>query len=74
MADFEGEQTVWFEGFEGLRDEATVDVEASFASEECGGGFVVANLWVEGRAVGFGDVWRVADDGVEGVSIGMESG
>ena len=74
VADFEGEQAIWFEGVVGLRDEAAVDVEAGFAGEERGGRFVVANLAVEGVAVGFGDVGWVADDGVEGFGFVIESG
>jgi len=66
VADFEGEKTVWFEGVIGLRDQAAVDVEAGFAGEESAGGLVIANLGVEGGAVGFGDIRWVADDGVEG--------
>ena len=74
VADLEGEQAVWFEGVVGLGDEAAVDVEAGFAGEERGGGFVVADLGVEGGAVGLGDVGRVADDGVEGLGFVSESG
>ena len=70
VADFEGEQAVWVERGVGLGDEAAVDVEAGFAGEEGGGGLVVADLGVEGGAVGFGDVGRVADDGVEGLGVG----
>ncbi len=62
MADFEGEEAIWFEGVVGLGNEAAVDFEAGFAGEERGGGFVVADLGVEGGAVGLGDVGRVADD------------
>jgi hypothetical protein len=64
MSDLKGEKAVWFECFPCLRDEAAVDVEAGFASEEGGGGFVIADLGVEGGAVGLGDVGWVADDGV----------
>src|SRR5258708_29080186 len=66
VADFEGEQAVWFEGAAGLGNEVPVDVEAGFAGEESSGGFVVAHLGVEGVAFGFGDVGRIADDGGEG--------
>ena len=66
VADLEGEQAVWFECVVGLWDEAAVDIEAGFAGEERSGGLVVADLRVEGGAVGLGDVGRVADDGVEG--------
>ena len=55
-------------------DEAAVDVEAGFSGEEGGGGFVVADLGMEGVAVGLGDVGRVADDGVEGCGFVSERG
>ena len=56
-------------GLVGLGDEAAVDVEAGFAGEERGGGLVVADLGVEGGAIGLGDVGRVADNGVEGFRL-----
>jgi len=61
VSDLEGEEAIWFECAEGLGDETAVDVEAGFAREECGGRLVLADLWVKGSAVGFGDVRRVAD-------------
>ena len=66
MADFKGEKASWLESGVGLGDEATVDVEAGGTSEERGARLVVADLWVELRGVGVGDVGGVADDGVEG--------
>ena len=71
VADFEGEEAAGGEGGVGLGDEAGVDVEAGGAGEERGGGFVVADLGVEGFAVGGGDVGWVADDGVEGPRLGL---
>ena len=65
VAEFEGEEAVGFERGAGLGDEAAVDVEAVGAGKEGGGGFVVADLGVEGGAVGGGDVGRVGDDRVE---------
>jgi len=62
VTDFEGEQAVGFEGGVGLGDEAAVDVESGCAGEEGDGGFVVADLGVEGLAVGGGDIGRVGDD------------
>ena len=62
VADFEGEQAVGFEGGVGLGDEAAVDIEAVGAGEEGGGRFVVADLGMEGVAVGGGDVGRVGDE------------
>ena len=62
VADFEGEEAVGFEGCAGLGDEAAVDVESGCAGEEGSGGFVVADLGVEGCAVGGGDVGRVRDE------------
>jgi hypothetical protein len=40
--------------------------------EEGGCGLVVADLGVEGVAVGGGDVGRVGDDGVEGLRLPRE--
>jgi hypothetical protein len=74
VADFEGEEAVWFEGVVGLGNEAAVDVEAGFAGEECGGRLVVADLGMESGALGLGDVRRVADDGVEGLGFVLDSG
>ncbi len=74
VADLEGQQSVGFEGGVGLGDEAAVDFEAGFAGEEGGGGFVVADLGVEGGAVGLGDVGWVADDGVEGCWLVVDGG
>src|ERR1019366_7828574 len=62
VTDFEGEEAVGFEGGVGLGDEAAVDVEAGGAGEEGDGGFVVADLGVEGRAVGGGDIGGGGDD------------
>jgi hypothetical protein len=67
VADFEGEQAAGFESSVRLGDEATIDVEAGGASEERSVRFVVADLGVELRGVGFGDVGGIADDGVEEV-------
>jgi len=64
VADFEREQAVGLEDGVGLRDEAAVDVEAVGAGEERAGGLVVADLGMEGAAVGEGDVGRVGDDRV----------
>ena len=61
MADFEGEQAVGLERGEGLGDEAAIDVEAGGAGEEGQGGFVVADLGVEGVTVGGGNIGRVGD-------------
>jgi len=72
VADFDGENAFWFEGVIGLRDQAAVDVEAGFAGEEGAGGLVIADLGVEGGAVGFGDIRWVADDGVEGACYRCE--
>jgi len=55
-----------------LGDEAAVDVEAVVAGEEGGVGFVVADLGLQGRGVGEGDVGGVGDDGVEGGFGGWE--
>ena len=74
MADFEGEEAVWFECAQGLGDEAAVDVEAGFAGEECSDRLVLANLWVKGGAIGFGDVRWVADDGIEGLCRVIDRG
>ncbi len=65
VADFQGEQAVGFEGGLGLGDEAAIDIEPGGAREERGGGFVVADLGMEGVAIGGGDVGRVGDYGVE---------
>ena len=65
VTEFEGEEAVGFERGAGLGDEAAVDVEAIGAGKESGGGFVVADLGVQGRAVGGGDVGWVGDNGVE---------
>ena len=73
VADFEGEEAVRFEGVVGLGDETAIDVEAGLASEERSGGLVVADLGVEGVAVGLGDIGRIADDGVEGFGFAIES-
>ena len=72
VADLESKQAVWLEGDLGLGDESAVDVQACFACEECGGGLVVAYLGVEGVALRLGDVGRIADDGVEGLSFAIE--
>jgi hypothetical protein len=69
MADLKGEKAVWFQCGVGLGDEAAVEVEAVGAGEESGCGLVVADLRVEGGAVGFGDVRRIADDGVEALAV-----
>jgi hypothetical protein len=74
LANFNGEQAVWFKGDVGLGYEAAVDVEAGFAAEECGGGLVVADLGVERATVGLGDVGRVTDDSVEGLGFLIERG
>lgn len=65
VADLEGKEAIGGEGGAGLRDEAAVDGEAVGAGEESGGGLEVADLGVQGGAVGFGDVGRVGDYGVE---------
>ena len=65
MADLKGEQAILFERFVGLRNEATIDVESRFASEERGGGLVVADLRVKGEAVDLRDIRWIADNGVE---------
>ena len=67
VADFEGDDAAGGEGGVGLGDEAGVDVEAGGSGKEgLEAGFVVADLGLEGFAVGGGDVGWVADDGVEG--------
>jgi len=68
MADFKGEKASGLEGSVRLGDEASVDVEASGASEECSVRLVVADLRVELGGVCIGDVGGVADDGVEGLT------
>lgn len=73
-ADLEREQAGGVEMREGLRDEALVDGEAELAGEEGVGGFEVAHLRMEGRAVGLGDVGRVREDGVEGRRTRREGG
>ena len=65
MSDLKGKQTVGFECIVGLRNEATIDVEAGFPGEERCGGLMVADLGVEGETVGLRNIGRVADDGVE---------
>jgi hypothetical protein len=55
----------------GLGDEPAVDVEAFGAGEESGGRLVLADLRMEVRAVGSGDVGWVADDCVEGRAGGQ---
>ena len=66
MADLEREQAVGFERGVGLGDEAAVDVQAVRTGEERGGGLEVADLGMEGRAVGGWDVGRVGDDDIKG--------
>ena len=66
VADLKGEEAVGFERGVCLGDQTAIDAEAFGAGEECGWRLVVADLGVEGGAVGLGDVGRVADDGVEG--------
>lgn len=66
MAYLQRDKSFGEEGGVGLGDEAAVEVEAVGACEEGGGGLVVADLGVEGGAVGVWDVGGVADDGVEG--------
>ncbi len=56
VADLEGDEAVGLEEDVGLGDEAAVDVEAFRAAEEGRVGLVVADLGVEGWAVGFRDV------------------
>jgi hypothetical protein len=61
VAEFEGEEAVGFGGGVGLGDEAAIDFESVGAGEKGGGGFVAADLRVEGGTVGGGDVGRVGD-------------
>ena len=65
MSDLKGEQAILFERFVGLGNEATIDIESRLASEERGGGLMVADLRVKGEAVDLRDIRRVADNGVE---------
>ncbi len=74
VAELEGEEAAGGEGCVRLGDQAGVDVEAVGAGEEGGGGLVVADLGVEGGAVGLGDVGWVGDDGVEGRLVGVGDG
>src|SRR5258705_2019474 len=69
VADFEGEQAVWFEGAVGLGNEAPVDVEAGFAGEEGNGGLVVADLGVESGAGGFCGGGQISCDSGQRVRI-----
>lgn len=64
VADLEREEAVGLEGGVGLWDEAAVDVEAEGASEEGLCWLVIADLGMKFGAVAFGDVGRVAEDGV----------
>jgi hypothetical protein len=64
VADLKGEEAIGLEGGAGLRDEATVEVEAEWTGEEGLRGLVVADLGMELSAVAFGNVGRVAEDGV----------
>ena len=68
VADFEGEQAVGFECGARLGNEAAKDVEAGWACIQSGPGFKVADLWMEGVAVGGGNVGWVGDDCVEGLA------
>ena len=62
LSDFQGEEAVGFEGGEGLGDEAAVNVQAGCSGEEGCGWLVIADLGVEGFAVGCGDIGRVGDE------------
>lgn len=68
VADFEGEKAAGLERGARLGDEAAVEVEAGGAGEERGVWLVVADLRVEQRGVGVGNIGRVGDDGVEGLT------
>ena len=72
MTDLEGQQAMGFECVLGQGYEAIVDVEAGFTREQSAGGFVVANLRMEGIAVLLSDIGRVTDDGVEGFCFGSK--
>ncbi len=67
MAELHRQEAIWLEGVPCLGDEAAVNGQAVCAGEEGGGWFVVADLGVEGGAVGLGDVGWIADDDVEGL-------
>ena len=69
VANLKREETVWFQRDVGLGDEAAVEVEALGTGEKSGCGFVIADLRMQRGVVGFRDVRRVADDGVEALAV-----
>jgi hypothetical protein len=74
VTDLECEQAVGCKGGAGLGDEAAIDGEAILASEESRAWFVVADLGMEGCAVGFGNVGRVGDEYFVPFSTGFAGG
>ena len=74
VSNFKGEGAIWLKCAQGFRNEAAIDIQTGFACEECGSRLVFANLRVQSGAVGFGDVRRVADDGVKGWTLRFDGG
>ena len=74
VADLKSDQATWFEGDGGLRNKPAIDVEPGWPGEECSGRLIVADLGMEGAAVGVGDVGRVADDRIEARGFVVECG
>lgn len=65
-ANFERDEAAGCECGEGLRNEASIDVESVVTGEQREGWFVIANFDGEGVAVCGGNVGWVGDDQVEG--------
>ncbi len=65
MAEFEDEEAAGFEELFGLQDQGGVEFVAFFAAEECGFGFVVADLDGERVDIFSSDVGRIGKDYVE---------
>ena len=74
VADLEREEAVRFQRAVGLRNKATIEVETIWAGEECDCRLVIADLRVEGGAIGIRDIGRVADDSVEALHAPLVQG
>ncbi len=67
VAKFEKQAAAGFQKARGFRDETGIDRETVRAGEECKRGFVIADLALQRKPVGFGNVRRVGDDQIEGL-------
>ena len=69
MADLNGKQTARFERYVGLGNKAAVNIQPKIAGEKGLRRLVIADFWMEFGGVAFGNIGRIADDGIEGSGL-----